>query len=56
MTLTKFVGILASGLAFTGAASAQGTDALSEIAQLKAEVAQLQASLEAAGFTATAAN
>lgn len=43
MTLTKFVGILASGLAFTGAASAQGTDALSEIAQLKAEVAQLKA-------------
>lgn len=42
MTLTKFVGILASGLAFTGAASAQGTDALSEIAQLKAEVAQLK--------------
>lgn len=43
MTLTKFVGILASGLAFTGVASAQGTDALSEIAQLKAEVAQLKA-------------
>ena len=42
MTLTKYVGILASGLAFTGAASAQGTDAMSEIAQLKAEVATLK--------------
>lgn len=43
MTLTKYVGILASGLALTGAASAQGTDAMSEIAQLKAEVATLKA-------------
>jgi hypothetical protein len=42
MTLTKYVGILASGLALTGAASAQGTDAMSEIAQLKAEVATLK--------------
>jgi len=42
MTLTKYVGILASGLALTGAASAQGTDAMSEIAQLKAEVANLK--------------
>ena len=42
MTLTKYVGILASGLALTGAAFAQGTDAMSEIAQLKAEVANLK--------------
>ena len=42
MTLTKYVGILASGLALTGAAFAQGTDAMSEIAQLKAEVATLK--------------
>ncbi|MSR29556.1 MAG: hypothetical protein EXS03_08295 [Phycisphaerales bacterium] len=41
MTLTKYVGILASGLAITGV-SAQGTDAMSEIAQLKAEVATLK--------------
>ena len=43
MTLTKYVGILASGLALTGAASAQGTDAMSEIAQLRADVANLKA-------------
>lgn len=43
MTLTKYVGILASGLALTGAASAQGTDAMSEIAQLRADVATLKA-------------
>ncbi len=48
MTLTKYVGILASGLALTGAASAQGTDTASAIAerdaiaQLKAEVANLK--------------
>jgi len=42
MTLTKYVGILASGLALTGAASAQGTDTTSELAQLKAEVAALK--------------
>ena len=42
MTLTKYVGILASGLAITGAASAQGTDALSEIAQLRSELATLK--------------
>ena len=42
MTLTKYVGILASGLALTGAASAQGTDGMSEMAQLKAEVATLK--------------
>ena len=43
MTLTKYVGILASGLALTGAASAQGTDAMSEMAQIKAELATLKA-------------
>ena len=42
MTLTKYVGILASGLALTGAAFAQGTDAMSEIAQLKADIATLK--------------
>ena len=48
MTLTKYVGILASGLTLTGAASAQGTDTASAIAerdaiaQLKAEVATLK--------------
>ena len=48
MTLTKYVGILASGLALTSAASAQGTDTASAIAernaiaQLKAEVATLK--------------
>ncbi|MSQ91145.1 MAG: hypothetical protein EXS01_07120 [Phycisphaerales bacterium] len=44
MTLTKYVGILASGLALTGAASAQGNnDAMSEMAQIKAELATLKA-------------
>ena len=48
MTLTKYVGILASGFALTGAAFAQGTDTASAIAerdaiaQLKAEVANLK--------------
>ena len=43
MTLTKYVGILASGLALTGAASAQGNnDAMSEMAQIKAELATLK--------------
>ena len=48
MTLTKYVGILASGFALTGAVSAQGTDTASAIAerdaiaQLKAEVATLK--------------
>jgi hypothetical protein len=48
MTLTKYVGILASGLALAGSASAQGTDTASAIAernaiaQLKAEVANLK--------------
>ena len=48
MTLTKYVAILASGLALTGAAFAQGTDTASAIAerdaiaQLKAEVATLK--------------
>ncbi len=41
MTLTKYVGILASGLAIAGA-SAQGSDAMSEIAQLKADLAALK--------------
>ena len=48
MAFTKYVGILASGFALTGAASAQGTDTASAIAerdaiaQLKAEVANLK--------------
>ena len=43
MTLTKYVGILASGLALTGAASAQSNnDAMSEMAQIKAELATLK--------------
>ncbi len=41
MSITNYVGIIASGLAIAGA-SAQGTDAMSEIAQLKAEVASLK--------------
>ena len=48
MAFTKYVGILASGFALTGAAFAQGTDTASAIAerdaiaQLKAEVANLK--------------
>ncbi len=43
MTLTKYVGILATGLVLTGAASAQGTDAMVEIARLQSELATLKA-------------
>ncbi|MSR19313.1 MAG: hypothetical protein EXS00_09195, partial [Phycisphaerales bacterium] len=43
MNLTKFVASLAGGLAITGAASAQANnDALSQIAELKAEIATLK--------------
>ena len=44
MTLTKYVGILASGLTLTGAASAQGIDTASAIAERNA-IAQLKADI-----------
>ncbi|NDG65254.1 MAG: hypothetical protein EBY29_17610, partial [Planctomycetes bacterium] len=44
MTLTKYVGILASGLALTGAAFAQGTETASAIAERNA-IAQLKADI-----------
>ena len=57
MTLTKYVGILASGLALTGAASAQGNnDAMSEMAQIKAELATLKAQNGANWLTAERAD
>ncbi len=42
MTLTKFVGLLAGGVALTGIAQAENNDALAQIAELRAEIASLQ--------------
>ena len=42
MTLTKFVGLLAGGIAITGIAQAENNDALAQIAELRAEIASLQ--------------